>query len=535
MNKEDQHIDKLFQSLKQDQFVAPQSFMDDLKLRMDAKAKLASRRKIILWFVFISMILIAIASGFIYTLNDHSVRESNRTISLSENRLNGITDSIELNNQNQKNVVRIDSVKLKNNPILSQNEINDKQEGIETNDLVQMDLKESQDLKKQSQNSKLIKNNSPISSESSTKKQSNNTKSKVIVSKTKDKKLEKNQADISEKSVKVNRKSESSKKGILDTKNNLKSSSTLQNSNQKNSDKTGKSLIEADNVHSPNIAINSVQTDSKNIDVILQKRLKKEINYPFNLSLIETNTQFTKSNNIDNKPRKNLEFNLEVYSGALLTTSKYKPATSANGFKSSPLFSPSFGIKTSLLYQNIYGSIGVEYFKTGDKQVFENKSFTQTGVDSTQTVTYSDTIWIDSMTFVIDSLIDYQITPIFDSITNSNKVKNQYTWISIPLSFGYRFQYNSWDFIPNVGVNLNFGIAQNSGQYPDASNQLVKYNALKFNMDIRIQTEVRKNFGKYYVFVSPYFKRNLKPIISYPGLRLTQNNWGLNGGFGMKF
>lgn len=533
MNKEEQHIDQLFQSLKEDKFVAPQSFMDDLKLRVDAKAKLAARRKIILWFVLTSIVLVTLGSILIYTVQNHSADEANRRVSLTEVGLNANTDTLELKNINQNTAVRFDSAKLNTNQVV--NEFNNQREEIGTKDLEDPDQKESSELSKQSQNSKRNKNNLSENRQGSTKKESNSTKSKVIFSKRTGKKLQKNQADLSENNVNVIRKSEASKKATLDSKGMSTSSAPAQNSNVKNSSKEQNQLIQAEKTNPPINSAISNQSASNNKDLVLQMRLKKPIDNPFNVSLVEQKLSLTNSNVTANKPNKNLEFNVEAYGGALFTSSKYNPTSSADGYKASPLFSPSFGIKTSLLYQNIYGSIGVEYFKSGDKQVFDTKTFTQIGVDSTQTVIYSDTIWIDSMTFVIDSLIDYQITPIFDSITNSNKVKNQYTWISIPLSFGYRFQYNSWDFIPNFGVNLNFGIAQNSGQYPDASNQLVKYNTLKFNMDIRIQTEVRKNFGKYYVFVSPYFKRNLKPIISYPGLRLTQNNWGLNGGFGMKF
>lgn len=533
MNKEDQHIDQLFQSLKEDKFVASQSFMDDLKLRVDAKAKLAARRKLVLWFVMTSIVLVAIASIILYTVQSDSVSESHRKISLSKVGLNSNVDSLALSIQNQKNVVRIDSLNLNSDALLSQNDLNSNREEIDKNDLEHQDQKETPNLNKQFENS--TKSNSSRSRVNVSKKQLNNTKSNILVSNSTGNKGKNTKIDLSENNVELSRRSEATKKAALDSKGILGSSASTQNSDQKNSDREENNLTEAKNSNLPISSIYSNKTTSNSKDLVLQMRLKQAIDNPFDVSLVERNSLLTNSIAITNNSRKKLEFNLEAYGGFLYTSSNYKPVSSADGYKSSPLISSSFGLKTSLIHQNIYGSLGVEYFKTGDKQTFETTTFSQIGIDSTQTITYFDTVWVDSVSFYIDSLIDYQITPIFDSITNSNQFKNQYTWITIPLSFGYRFQYNSWDFIPNVGANLNFGIGQNSGQYPDASNQLVKYKALKFNMDIRIQTEVRKNFGKYYVFVSPYFKKNLKPLISSPSLRLTQNNWGMNGGFGVKF
>lgn len=212
-----------------------------------------------------------------------------------------------------------------------------------------------------------------------------------------------------------------------------------------------------------------------------------------------------------------------VFNGANSTDFAYKKG-----------ISPTFGVRTNVFYKNINSSIGAEYFKTGDKIEYRTNTITQVGTDSVYLYTQTDTIWVDTTFTLIDNDI-YDVTPIYDTILAKNRMKNSYSWISIPVSFGYRFNVGSWAVIPAVGINLNFGVASNSGEYPSGINASTNYDAVKFNTDIRIQTEVRKVFGNYYLFATPYFRKNLQHVISNPSLRINQSNWGLNVGAGIKF
>jgi hypothetical protein len=536
VKKEEQHIDNLFQKLKGDSFVTPQSFMDDLKLRIDARAKLAIRRKFTLWFILMSIVLVGIASIIIYTLPRNTVHQSHKQISLSELTDTENSDSIFVRNQNEKMALLNDSNVSESDEGGSSDKFNkSKEEKYNSANENESNLTGFQHLSNKDGISKKDKNSISQNIESRTETNASTRNSKTIKSKGKDGKVQKAKGALYKTSFATKNKSKLTG-GENSKLKNVFSASSREKTNADN-ELVGieQGPIEDQKLQASFQPGNSEQNDLNKRDVVLKMKTQQAIANPFNLSLEKNESLVENSNLVPVKSSKKLEINVEAYVGALITSTKYNPIPSANDFKSSPLISPNFGLKTSILHQNIYGSVGVEYFKSGDKSTFSTKTLSQVGIDSILTNIDVDTVWIDSNTFFYDSTFIYQTTPIFDSITNSNKFINQYTWISIPLSFGYRFQVNSWDVIPNVGVNLNFGIAQNSGDYPNAKNQLVKYNALKFNMDIRIQTEVRKNFGKYYVFVSPYFRKNLKPIISNPSLRLTQNNWGLNAGFGVKF
>lgn len=538
MKKEEQHIDKLFQGLKTDSFVAPQSFMDDLKLRMDAKAKLAARRKLTFWFVLTCIVLIGIASIIMFTPPKNSVNEAQKQVSSAEftNTAKGEANSIKT--QNKKTVPLIDDATSKTTEIENRfdtTNLNEHSSKIASQKDDKVDLKNSRQLTKNDSNSKFNKNTIFSNFENGNAKDGVNRKSKLNEDLAKKDNFQKANFAQSNSSNPSERHAELTGKNNENLKNNI-STSASSRTNGFGEVKSGEPVAHEDRESKfATQKSTSEASDLNEKELLLTMKTQNVIDNPFDLSLEEQENISTVSNLDALKTNKKLEFNVEAYGGILSTNSKYNPLPQADDFASSSLISPSFGLKTNILYQNMYGSAGVEYFKTGNKQTFSTKTFSQVGIDSVLTVTYFDTVWIDSVTFVYDSLVDYQITPILDSVTERNMLTNQYTWISIPLSFGYRFQFNSWDVIPNVGVNLNFGIGKNSGEYPNESNQLVKYDALKFNMDIRIQTEVRRNFGKYYVFASPYFRKNLKPIISYPSMRLTQNNWGLNAGFGVKF
>jgi len=486
VKNEDQHIDKLVQNLKGDSFEASASFIDDLKVRLDVRQKASRKRRFTLWFFLMSAILVGFVGITIYAISTNSHEELNTEIANSKSSTSENITSGDKNSANQQNTKVKDRSNLAGSVIISEKS---KQENL---------TKETKTF-----------------TETEVRKKSNSKPKK--------------------KSKSYNTKKET-KKGIK--KGTPKTNLFLEGLNHDANNKKDDGLARESDINKDSKQIHtdySREIPSKNQIVLPYLKMKQPVYNPIALALVRNNPNLlrtAKENNVE--LIKKFEVDLQVYGGVLLTSTKFNPTITAAGFNSKMFLSPSFGLKANVFYNNIYTSVGAEYFRTGDKIDFSSNSLSQVGIDSLFMGVVFDSVLINSIWEIFETPI-YNTNPIFDSVTTQNTIRNQYSWISIPLSFGYRFKFNSWDVIPNIGMNFNFGVASNQGEYPTSNNQKVQYDAVKFNMNIGIQTEVRKSFDNYYVFASPYFRRHLQPTISNPSLRLTQNVWGINFGAGIKF
>lgn len=521
MKNEDQHIDKLFQALKADTFKAPASFLDDLKLRMDAKV--ARKKKFVFWYSILGLAVLGIISVVLFT--HYSGMNSCETIALN------------------------DRINIENNDLADSNS------STKVKPTVQKQFEHKRSIRFGYEHNSLTKNKPKLkhdSSNSGIKNRDFNFKSSTS-------------GGVTNKSKSYQKSSVGSTNNGFVEKNNTNSSKS--NSNAP-ADKTidGSINNSVPNVGTPNSATsqknnsfldegsittinaseeNPIQKAAKSQDEVMRVSTLKlktptfeneQYNLLKNKNLLPTNPEL-----FEKRIAANWEFDAQLYGGAMVTTSKFNPAfdgTNASDFTYNKPISPAYGVRANVFYKNISASLGAEYNKTSDNISFITSKYEQLGIDSTFLGFELDTIWTqwpDSLTFVTIEVPIYDTTAIIGTIDTQNKIKNSYSWISIPVSFGYRFNVGSWAVIPAVGINLNFGVASNSGEYPAGITTKAKYDAVKFNTDIRIQTEVRKVFGNYYVFATPYFRKNLQPVISNPNLRINQSNWGLNVGAGIRF
>ena len=233
--------------------------------------------------------------------------------------------------------------------------------------------------------------------------------------------------------------------------------------------------------------------------------------------------------------KKVLSYDIQLYGGISQTFWKMKLTDNfvMNEFDRTLIFSPAFGLTGNTFYKNWNASVGLEYYQSNQKLKFTTKSLQQTGVDSMSIGFQIDTIFIDSVTWYYDSTEVFQYIMLFDSITDVKNQINNYTWLSIPISFGYRFNYHSWSFIPRAGVSLNFGISENRGSYPSSGFNLQEHEAVRFNADIMIQTEIRKNFNTFHIFLTPYYRGNLSPMLKATNFTISHQSWGVNFGLGI--
>ncbi|MNJ85905.1 hypothetical protein D3C87_33860 [compost metagenome] len=205
----------------------------------------------------------------------------------------------------------------------------------------------------------------------------------------------------------------------------------------------------------------------------------------------------------------------------------------------SSILAPTFGIQGNLSYKKFTFGTGLSYSKTGEKYTSEVMKYTYK--DSTYSEHVIDTILVfdDSLGIWVPEILDttyyhtYQYKQ--DSVQERMSFKNRYSWISIPIYFGYRFELGKYELIPRIGAQFNFGIAKNRGSYPNENfNGVAEYRAVRFNISYLIQLEARRNFDRWYVFINPYFNSMINPAISGDVIRRKYSSWGVLFGVGLK-
>ena len=197
------------------------------------------------------------------------------------------------------------------------------------------------------------------------------------------------------------------------------------------------------------------------------------------------------------------------------------------------------GLCTVQKSNNLILEQGLSWMQNGEKVNYSTSITQYTDVDSLIFVTWQiDSIYNqNSQTWTVDSIPLFDTTTTTESITDSifyNDI-NKYTWISIPLRFGYRFDINKFSIIPRVGIDLSFVSSSNLGTYVEQYNQgLVQKSPSQFVLSYALQLEVRRNFERWHVFVNPYFRSNVTPVISSAIQTRRYNSWGINAGIGFK-
>lgn len=213
-----------------------------------------------------------------------------------------------------------------------------------------------------------------------------------------------------------------------------------------------------------------------------------------------------------------------------------------NGINSTrkPLNSPTFGINGNISYKRITFGLGLSYLQTGEKysSKISQINFTEmpyTFMDTTvEVITYYQpygTVIGDTSIISIDSVTQIEI--VSDTSTTVREIKNRYSWVSIPINFGYRFSFGKYELTPRVGAQFNFGITKNNGEYPSANFEATSnFDAKRFNVSYLISLEIKRKFNNWSIFARPYFKSMIDPVIKESILERKYSSWGLQIGIG---
>jgi len=202
------------------------------------------------------------------------------------------------------------------------------------------------------------------------------------------------------------------------------------------------------------------------------------------------------------------------------------------------IWTVSYGLKyhTSINYFDF--GIGLGFLKNGEKVNYTPNSFNEFVIDSTYFVGFEiDSVFNNNGQWEIDSIPVYSDTSYVISIndTNSFEGKNTFSWINIPLHFGYRFELGQYDVIPRLGLDLGFASATNIGTYAESpGGGFVQRTSNRFILSYSLQLEIRRSLNRFHVFVNPYFRSNVMPVISSDIQRRRYHSMGINAGIGFR-
>lgn len=510
MKESREHIDKLFnEKLNERTFDIPDAFLSDLNSKLDGMEGAKKKRRII-WFILPLILTVAI---FAYLMIFNAPQDSKNT---AEERK-------ELTNEIVKEETNQDLLKdrdLKSTPSVSKEmKKSEKPQYSSHSNIedVQLNSSESENRdtpirgKRKSHlthNQDLLHDAYLTQNESSTNEKINNNRNL--------------DPKAGVPSQGVNSKLKQKTKANLNSSANLNYSDYTSHLTQRNDD----------TLKNPEEKIKIVYRDSLVIrdSVVIRDSIVIRDSVVVRDSVINT----------PRKSKSNWSAELQVFGG--FSSSRSKTTSSDSQYldkmrdEEKPLYSPLFGFNFNTNYKNWTMGTGVFYLQSGEKTYYTSQ--TENTYDSLYIIGYqTDSVFVEeTQTWeVVDTPI-YDSTMVTEIIDSTHQSSNQYSWLSIPLNFGYRFNIGSWSIIPRVGLNFDFAIANNLGRYPDTSSGgLTEIASKRFLLSYAIQLEVRKSFARWHIYATPYFRSAFSPEISSNNMNRTYQNWGIIIGVGLSF
>ncbi len=113
---------------------------------------------------------------------------------------------------------------------------------------------------------------------------------------------------------------------------------------------------------------------------------------------------------------------------------------------------------------------------------------------------------------------------------------NSYSFLQLPLSIGYRFDFNRFTIVPRYAYSIGIKSNSNKGYYPDRNGVgLYQVSAPKVIYQHNVNIDFRLNFNNFYFSLIPFITINSNK--GYPMILSNRKylNYGMNMGVGVKF
>jgi len=237
----------------------------------------------------------------------------------------------------------------------------------------------------------------------------------------------------------------------------------------------------------------------------------------------------------------------ELYNNPLTKSnfSKNEATVSLIKKSQSPSYSSSLGGNLNYSFKNCMIQLGVSATQIGEKNTFENKTIIiDSLISGYNQVSYNyydvDTVWfynLDSLLIgVLDSLpiydstleIGYNNIPIWDidsnNTTKKHIVQNKYTYLEIPLIFGYEITRNKFSYTLRAGLITGIFLnAKGSNISFDDSKTITSLNKelpfLKTNFTLLFGCGLNYKLTENYSLISEFmYRKSLNSLFdnSYP-------------------
>nr|WP_299203332.1 hypothetical protein [uncultured Brumimicrobium sp.] len=479
MSKEQEHIDKLIkEKISVREFGAPpQAFLDDINARLDAEQKKT------IWFYLFTLMGIIVLAGFIALF----------FIPNQEKRYSMVESSTGVKDRIAKSETKVSQTRNEN----PQTDWNEKKTG----------LINSNDSFKKSMETLNIESKTIFNRES----KSLNTKSKEVS--TVDKKSHnstlKTKDSLSSKISHFNPLQVKNVKGYKDTvlKNTLDDSVSMHiPNNQQNSLKHSLPRHHAPiMVFAPALPKIKNQLGNSNFFRLDRNTIEKTL-YPSVHNSIATQPTF--------KP---YSFEIQLFGGIAIDQSRISNAVTDDyktqiQAQSRNKISPYLGTNLNLIFKNYVFSSGLTFSQQKEEnnyQIITNQ--------------YSDSIYISHYEYVFDSTTnppDSALVPVYDTTQTTTKqyekvqLHQNYSWLQIPIHFGYRFQFNKWSITPSLGVNISIGLANKSFKYPHQNfEEISAFTPMKWHVNLQGNIEVQRRLNQWHIFARAGYQHGLSPVL----------------------
>ena len=527
MKEEKDHIDDFFKERsEQGSFEVPDSFLDDINSKLDALDQKKKRRGGFFWLW--TLIPIGLIMMYVLWPEDIQTKKTKSIVSLENQESNAegaSTDSI--NERKSESILIKDSLKEEK---ITERSINNAEkrsaeEPKSLKNVLQDDLKKSDELADQ---------NKPLWLEQEIKNKDESKSPNASID-NENQNLETTQPKNDEESTKVKLANTNTDENEEIEGSQIDASMDQNENNLAINIDSVEQIIAEDSITTNETSeikseqIDSLLTQTEDQDSTLTSEEVTEPKEKSEVSKIETEKEAK------------IGHEIQLFGGMLNSSSNLILGSDSSIYPmntmESNLWSPSFGFMYRAKINQFDFGAGLSWMQNGEKVNYSTSITQYTDVDSLIFVTWQiDSIYNqNSQTWTVDSIPLFDTTTTTESITDSifyNDI-NKYTWISIPLRFGYRFDINKFSIIPRVGIDLSFVSSSNLGTYVEQYNQgLVQKSPSQFVLSYALQLEVRRNFERWHVFVNPYFRSNVTPVISSAFQTRRYNSWGINAGIG---
>lgn len=139
----------------------------------------------------------------------------------------------------------------------------------------------------------------------------------------------------------------------------------------------------------------------------------------------------------------------------------------------------------------------------------------------------------------VDALVqENPLNPSFVDTTYVNKTftdQNKYTFIQVPLSIGYQFEWEKFSLTPRYSASLGTRFKDQIGYYPNRNGiGLESFFVPKWNFQQSLQLEIKTGFQQCYLSFTPYL--NFNSVKTPPQIFSYRKyiNFGFNVGIGLR-